>query len=105
MDWSDNDPELILASSKDNKVICWNYVREQPVSEMQLSEPVVDIKWSKKLPSIYYVSTESKLQVYTMDDNNLYSYVPKWYKVPVGTTIGPNNSILSFDDKENTTLK
>ena len=40
-----------------------------------------------------------------MDDNNLYSYVPKWYKIPVGTTIGPNNSILSFDDKENTTLK
>ena len=57
MDWSDNDPELILASSKDNKVVCWNYVREQPVSEMQLNEPVIDIKWSKKLPSIYYVST------------------------------------------------
>ena len=71
---------------------------------MQLNEAVIDIKWSKKLPSIYYVSTESKLEVYSIDDNNLYSYVPKWYKIPVSTTIGPNNSILSFDDRQNTTL-
>jgi WD40 repeat protein len=57
MDWSDNDSELILASSKDNKIICWNYVREQPVSEMTLNEPILDVKWSKKLPSIYSIST------------------------------------------------
>lgn len=40
-----------------------------------------------------------------MDDNNLYSYVPKWYKVPVGTCIGANNNILAYDDKQTTTLK
>ena len=104
MDWCDSDPELILASSKDNKVICWNYVREQPVSEMTLKEQVIDIKWSKKLPAIYFVSTESKLDVYSMDDNNLYSYIPKWYKVPVGTNVGPNSSILSYNNKHPNTL-
>lgn len=104
MDWCDSDPELILASSKDNKVICWNYKREQPVIETTLSEPIYDIKWSKKLPSIYYVATQSKIEVYSIDDSNLYSYVPKWYKIPVGTCVGPNNNIISFDEKTASSL-
>jgi WD40 repeat protein len=58
MDWCDSDTELILTSGRDNKVICWNYVRDhQIVSEMQLNEEILEMKWSKKLPSIFSVST------------------------------------------------
>jgi hypothetical protein len=42
MDWCDSDTELILTSGRDNKVICWNYVRDhQIVSEMQLNEEIL----------------------------------------------------------------
>lgn len=62
MDWCDSDPELILTSSRDNKIVCWNYMRDQQiVTEVQLQEPIVDLKWSKKLPSIFSVSTQSKV--------------------------------------------
>jgi protein transport protein SEC31 len=37
MDWCDSDPELILTAGRDNKVICWNYIRDQQiVTEVQL---------------------------------------------------------------------
>jgi hypothetical protein len=35
-----------------------------------------------------------------MNDNSLYSYVPKWYKIPLGTTQGPGNKILSYDEQD-----
>jgi len=59
MDWCETDQELILAASRDNKVVCWNYTQEEePLSETVLSAPAFDVKWSKKLPSIYSVSTD-----------------------------------------------
>lgn len=72
---------------------------QQIVTELQLQEPVVDLHWSKKLPSIYSVSTRTKLQIYSMNESNLYSYVPKWYKVPVGTCFGPGNQLISYNEK------
>lgn len=105
MDWCDSDPELILTSGRDNKIICWNYVRDQQiVTEVQLKEPVVDVKWSKKLPSIFSVTTPSKVQIYSMNENSLYSYVPKWYKVPVGTSIGPSNQLISYNERDGNVL-
>lgn len=29
MDWCETDQELILAASRDNKIVCWNYTQEE----------------------------------------------------------------------------
>lgn len=88
MDWCETDPELILTASRDRKVVCWNYSQEEdePLSQAVLEAQPLSVKWSRKLPSIYSVSTELGTEVYSLSDANLYSYVPKWYKVPVGGT-------------------
>ncbi len=36
------------------------------------------------------------MQIFTLDESNLFNYVPKWYKVPVGSTILGNESILTY---------
>jgi len=48
-----------LTSSRDNKVICWNYNQEdEPLNQTKLDVPTFNVKWSKKLPSIYSISTD-----------------------------------------------
>jgi hypothetical protein len=62
------------------------------------------VKWSKKLPSIYSVSTDEKTLIYTLNDANLFSYVPKWYKVPVGSTIFGNDSVVTYSEQRGNIL-
>ena len=56
------------------------------------------------MKSIYSVSLENKTQIYTMDDSNLFSYVPKWYKVPVGSTFAANESLLNYSENSGNKL-
>ena len=58
MDWCETDPELILTASRDRKVVCWNYSNEEePLSQATVESVPMSVKWSRKLPSIYSVST------------------------------------------------
>lgn len=105
MDWCDTDPELILTAGRDNKIICWNYIREDPLlSETALDRNILEVRWSKKLPSIYSVCTDSKVSICTLNENNLFSYVPKWYKVPVGSTFFGNDTVLTFSENRGRVL-
>jgi protein transport protein SEC31 len=57
MEWCETDPDLIMTGGRDNRVVCWNYTQEEgPISAYDLDNPVFDIKWSKKLKSIYALS-------------------------------------------------
>lgn len=59
MDWCETDPELILSASRDNRLACWNYRQEEnPLSQTTTDSTIFEVKWSKKLPSIYAVSGE-----------------------------------------------
>ena len=41
IDWSDIDHDLILASSRDRKVSCWNYKQDEaPLSTIEFSDDV-----------------------------------------------------------------
>lgn len=105
MDWCETDPELILTASKDKKLACWNYTQEEePLSHSVLTEQAIGVKWSRKLPSIYSVSTAQKTYVYTLNDANLFSYVPKWYKVPVNATILGNDTLLTYSEERGSVL-
>lgn len=39
-----------------------------------------------------------------MSDTNLFSYVPKWYKVPVNSTIFGNNSVTTYSEQRGNVL-
>jgi protein transport protein SEC31 len=104
MDWCETDPELILSASRDNKLACWNYTQEEaPLSENTIENGVFTVKWSKKLPSIYAVSNEEVTTVYSLSDN-LFGYVPKWYKVPVGSTILGSQAALTYSQQRGPVL-
>lgn len=106
MDWCETDPELILTASQDKKVVCWNYTQEEePLSETNLESKAFSVKWSKKLPSIYSVCTEEKTLIYSLNDANLFSYVPKWYKVPVGSSLLGNDSVVTYSEQRGNVLQ
>lgn len=106
MDWCETDPELILTASRDRKVVCWNYSQEEvPLSQTSLDSQTLSVKWSKKLPSIYSVSTENSTYVYSLNDANLFSYVPKWYKVPVASTFCGSHAILTYSEQRGNILQ
>jgi WD40 repeat protein len=104
MDWCETDPELILTASRDNRISCWNYTQEEaPLSESTIDGGIFTLKWSKKLPSIYAVSNEEKISVCSLNDN-LFGYVPKWYKVPVGATLLGSQASLTFSEQRGSVL-
>ena len=65
---------------------------------MNIDNGVFTLKWSKKLPSIYAVSNEEVTTVYSLSDN-LFGYVPKWYKVPVGSTFLGSHAALTYSQQ------
>lgn len=106
IDWCDTDPDLLLTSSRDGKIICWDYKQdEEPLSTRKLNTEVFDMKWSKKLPSIYSVITSEKLSICSLDDKNLFSYVPKWHQVPAGTSFNGNDNIIVYSESQGNTLQ
>ena len=97
MDWSEIEHDLILTASHDHRVICWNYKQEdEPVSRRDVQSDIVKVAWSRQLPSIYSVTTNDGLSIYSLDDKNLLSFIPKWMKVPVNTTFNGNESMLVY---------
>lgn len=101
MDWCETDPDLILTAGRDKKVVCWNYTQEEvPIMDSDLNADIFDVKWSKKLPSIYAVCTANKTSICTLNDTNLFSYVPKWYSVPVGSAFLGNHAVATFSESK-----
>jgi WD40 repeat protein len=97
MQWSETEPELILTAGRDNKVVCWNYTQDDaPIFSQDVNQPIYDLKWSKKLKSIYSLGLEDKIQIYTMNNNALFNYVPKWYRVPIESAFLGNESIITY---------
>ena len=61
-----------------------------------MDSQIFDVKWSRKLPSIYSVITEDRLSICSLDDKNLFSYVPKWHQVPAGGSFNGNNNLVVY---------
>ena len=60
MDWCETDPELILTGGHDSRTLCWNYTQPDadPISQVQTKSPIFEVKWSKRLPSIFSITSE-----------------------------------------------
>ncbi len=95
---------MILTAGHDKKAICWNYTREESFSELNMKSEIIDIKWSKRLPSIFSITCEDSISIATLNDANLFSYVPKWYKVQNGNTFHCNDTILTYSESRGNIL-
>ena len=106
LDWCETDPDLILTGGRDKQILCWDYNQdEEPLSSRKVSSEIYDIKWSRKLPSIYSVIMEDKISICSLDDKNLFSYVPKWHQVPAGSSFNGNESMVVYSEANGNTLQ
>lgn len=69
-----------------------------------MKSEIIDIKWSKRLPSIFSITCEDSISIATLNDRDLYSYVPKWYKVQNGNTFHCNDTILTYSESRGNVL-
>ena len=69
MDWCETDPELILTGGGDKKTLCWNYTQpySDPVCQMQSEYNISQLKWSKRLPSIFSMVNDEKVSICTLN--------------------------------------
>lgn len=108
--WSIYDYDLLLASSKDGKILCWNLKSGEPMSEITGS-PSGDIQWSTELKTLFVSSTTNGIvQLYSQHDalnKDLFKgkkaseiTAPSWLQRDVGNSFGFGRKLLKFVQDE-----
>ncbi|CAD8082703.1 unnamed protein product [Paramecium sonneborni] len=90
LSWCPNDHSLLLTGGRDGQVVCWNYKTQSVVSQEQLNFEIADLKWSKRVTSVYSISSvDGQTSIRSLPCGKE-GYAPKWLKPPVG-------SVYAFD--------
>jgi len=50
------------------------------------------------------VTTDKAISINTLNETNLFSYVPKWYKVQNGTSMFGADTLLTYDESRGNVL-
>ena len=111
LSWSTHDSNLLLATSKDGKTVCWSIKSGEPMSEL-MGKSTTNMQWSPILPSLYTNSTsDGVVQVYSQHDainKNLFKgrkvaeiTAPNWLKKNTGISFGFGRRVLKFTQNEN----
>ncbi|CAD8214986.1 unnamed protein product [Paramecium octaurelia] len=85
LSWCPNDHSLILTGGRDGQVVCWNYKTQSVVSQEQLDFEIADLKWSKRVTSVYSISSADGQTSIRSLPSGKEGYAPKWLKPPVGS--------------------
>lgn len=114
--WSIHDHNMLLASSKDEKILCWNLRSGEPMSEI-VGNSSNELQWSTELKTLFVSSTTNGIvQLYSQHDainKNLFKgkkageiTAPGWLQKSVGSSFGFGRRLLKFvqDDKGKTTV-
>lgn len=97
VDWSPLDHNLLLAASKDSKIICWDLGSDcQVISDCATQEPVLDIRWNRKVPSVFLAGTPSSTEVYCLSEKDLHTHAPQWYKPTVALAVSLANTAYAY---------
>ncbi|NXX80620.1 SC31B protein, partial [Urocolius indicus] len=71
--WCQADPELLLSSAKDNRILCWNPGVGEVVYELPIrSQWCFDVQWCPRNPSVFCAATfDGWINVYSVMGGNL----------------------------------
>ncbi|KAM4703392.1 protein transport protein Sec31B [Rhinophrynus dorsalis] len=71
--WSKDDPELLLSSAKDNRILCWNPNTSEVVYELPTkSQWCFDVQWCPRNPSVFSAaSLDGWISVYSVMGGSL----------------------------------
>uniref|UniRef100_A0A8C5PQV6 Protein transport protein Sec31A n=1 Tax=Leptobrachium leishanense TaxID=445787 RepID=A0A8C5PQV6_9ANUR len=71
--WSSDDPDLLLSSAKDNRILCWNPSTSEVVYELPTkSHWCFDVQWCPRNPSVFSAASfDGRLSVYSVMGGNL----------------------------------
>ncbi|NXG53241.1 SC31B protein, partial [Psilopogon haemacephalus] len=71
--WCQADPELLLSSAKDNRILCWNPSIGEVVYELPVqSQWCFDVQWCPRNPSVFSVATfDGWINIYSVMGGNL----------------------------------
>uniref|UniRef100_A0A8C3UPI0 Protein transport protein Sec31A n=1 Tax=Catharus ustulatus TaxID=91951 RepID=A0A8C3UPI0_CATUS len=71
--WCQADPELLLSSAKDNRILCWNPSMGEVVYELPIrSQWCFDVQWCPRNPSVFSAATfDGWINVYSVMGGNL----------------------------------
>ncbi|NXJ77387.1 SC31B protein, partial [Trogon melanurus] len=71
--WCQADPELLLSSAKDNRILCWNPGMGEVVYELPIrSQWCFDVQWCPRNPSVFSAATfDGWINVYSVMGGNL----------------------------------
>jgi len=112
LSWCTQDPNYLLASSKD-KVVCWNIKLGEPMQEMD-SQAINRIKWSPELKAHFIANTaDGIVNVYSAHDlanpalfkSKKASEItaPVWLQRKVGGSFGFGGKIVTFSGTKDKT--
>ncbi|XP_053306260.1 protein transport protein Sec31B isoform X2 [Spea bombifrons] len=71
--WSNDDPELLLSSAKDNRILCWNPSTSEVVYELPTKNQwCFDVQWCPRNPSVFSTASfDGWISVYTVMGGSL----------------------------------
>ncbi|NWZ57511.1 SC31B protein, partial [Haliaeetus albicilla] len=71
--WCQADPELLLSSAKDNRILCWNPSVGEVVYELPIrSQWCFDVQWCPRNPSVFSAATfDGWINIYSVMGGNL----------------------------------
>uniref|UniRef100_A0A8C0VAC5 Protein transport protein Sec31A n=1 Tax=Cyanistes caeruleus TaxID=156563 RepID=A0A8C0VAC5_CYACU len=71
--WCQADPDLLLSSAKDNRILCWNPSVGEVVYELPIrSQWCFDVQWCPRNPSVFSAATfDGWINIYSVMGGNL----------------------------------
>ncbi|XP_009999129.1 PREDICTED: protein transport protein Sec31B [Chaetura pelagica] len=71
--WCQADPELLLSSAKDNRILCWNPSAGEVVYELPIrSQWCFDVQWCPRNPSVFSAATfDGWINIYSVMGGNI----------------------------------
>ncbi|NXI90757.1 SC31B protein, partial [Psophia crepitans] len=71
--WCQADPELLLSSAKDNRILCWNPSMGEVVYELPIrNQWCFDVQWCPRNPSVFSAATfDGWINIYSVMGGNL----------------------------------
>ncbi|NXF36356.1 SC31B protein, partial [Nyctibius bracteatus] len=71
--WCQADPELLLSSAKDNRILCWNPSVGEVVYELPIQNQwCFDVQWCPRNPSVFSAATfDGWINIYSVMGGNL----------------------------------